>query len=115
MNRVGFTLKVKPELIDEYRRHHTQVWPEMLDALRRSGWHNYSLFLRADGTLFGYVEVPGTFAEALAVMDEEPINARWQEQMAPFFEGAGTAPDQQMQPLEEVFHLDGGEEEDGQP
>ena len=113
MNRVGFTLKVKPELIDEYRRHHEQVWPEMLDALGRSGWHNYSLFLREDGTLFGYVEVPGTFAEALATMEAEPVNARWQALMAPFFEGDGTAPDQQMQTLDEVFHLDGAE--DGQP
>jgi L-rhamnose mutarotase len=110
MNRVGFTLRVKPELIDEYRRHHTQVWPEMLDALRRTGWHNYSLFLRDDGTLFGYVELPGTFAEALAAMDAEPINARWQALMAPYFEGDGSAPDQQMQTLEEVFHLNVGEE-----
>jgi L-rhamnose mutarotase len=107
MNRVGFTLKVRAEMLDEYRRHHAAVWPEMLDALRRTGWHNYSLFLREDGTLFGYVEVPGTFEEALAGMDAEPVNARWQTLMAPFFEGDGRAPDQQMQVLEEVFHLDG--------
>jgi L-rhamnose mutarotase len=106
MPRIGFTLQVKPELIDEYRRHHAAVWPEMLDALRRCGWGNYSLFLRADGTLFGYVEVPGTFDEARAAMDAEPVNARWQALMAPFFEGSGRPADQLMQPLEEVFHLD---------
>ena len=38
MERVGFVLKVKPEMIEEYKRHHENVWPEMLDALRRSGW-----------------------------------------------------------------------------
>ena len=54
MKRIGFLIKVKPEMIDEYKKHHTAVWPEMLTALSRHGWHNYSLFMREDGTLFGY-------------------------------------------------------------
>jgi DeoR family transcriptional regulator, fructose operon transcriptional repressor len=78
LNRYGFTLKVKAEMADEYRRRHTAVWPDMLDALRRAGWHNYSLFLAPDGTLFGYVETPGTLAEAQAAMAEEQVNERWQ-------------------------------------
>ena len=106
MTRVGFVLKVRPELLDEYRRHHAAVWPEMLDALTRSGWHNYTLFLQDDGTLFGYVEVPGTFDDARAAMEAEPVNARWQELMAPYFEGTGEAADRMMRPLDEVFHLD---------
>lgn len=52
MQRIAFTLNVKPHLIDEYRRRHAEVWPEMLDALRETGWTNYSIFLRSDGTLF---------------------------------------------------------------
>jgi L-rhamnose mutarotase len=55
VNRFAFTLRVKVDMLDEYRRRHAAVWPDMLDALRRTGWHNYSLFLRDDGTLFGYV------------------------------------------------------------
>jgi L-rhamnose mutarotase len=54
----------------------------------------------------GYVEVPGTFDEARAAMDAEPVNARWQALMAPFFEGSGRPADRLMQPLEEVFHLE---------
>ncbi|MGH2636335.1 MAG: L-rhamnose mutarotase [Actinomycetota bacterium] len=105
MTRVGFVVKVKPYLIAEYKRHHQSVWPEMLDALRRRGWHNYSLFLRPDGTLFGYFETEGSFDDALAGMANEPVNERWQQLMAPYFEGVGTAPDQMMLELEEVFHL----------
>jgi L-rhamnose mutarotase len=45
-----------------------RVWPEMLDALRDAGWHNYSLFLREDGLLFGYFETPVDLATAQQAM-----------------------------------------------
>jgi L-rhamnose mutarotase len=107
MQRVGFLLKVKPEMVDEYKRRHQSVWPDMLDALRRTGWRNYSLFLRPDGLLFGYFEAEQSFAAALEGMSREEVNQRWQSFMAPFFEGvAGAHADQQMVALEEVFHLD---------
>lgn len=107
MNRIGFLLKVKKELIPEYVEHHKKVWPEMLDALRRTGWHNYSLFMREDGVLFGYFETPESFEVAKQKMASEPINAKWQDFMAPYFEGAGdTHADAMMGDLVEVFHLD---------
>jgi L-rhamnose mutarotase len=106
MKRIGFLLKVKPEMIEEYRRRHEQVWLEMREALSRTGWHNYSLFLRSDGTLFGYFETPDSFAAALEAMSREEVNARWQAEMAPFFEGTGDAADTMMEELVEVFHLD---------
>ena len=107
-NRVAFRLQVRPEMIDECRSHHAAVWPEMRAALSRCGWHHYSLFLDRDGTLFGYLETSGTLSEAVAAMQSEPVNDRWQELMAPYFESGGGADapaDQQMRPLEEVFHL----------
>jgi L-rhamnose mutarotase len=106
MKRVGFLLKVKPEKIDEYKKHHEAVWPEMLDALRRNGWHNYSLFIRDDGLLFGYVEVEDSFQASLEGMAAEPINLKWQEFMAPYFESISGRPDENMTELVEVFHLD---------
>ncbi len=105
MNRVCFTLRVKPTVLEEYKAHHEQVWPEMLDALRRAGWHNYSLFLDDDGLLVGYFETTGTFEECLAAMSTEPINARWQELMSPYFEGSGEHADHMMRQLSQVFHL----------
>lgn len=107
MIRVGFILKVKQDKISEYREHHKVVWPEMLDALRRTGWHNYSLFLRADGTLFGYCEAVESFQASLEGMAREPINKLWQDFMAPYFENlGGEHADQSMQELDEVFHLE---------
>ena len=75
-------------------------------ALRETGWHNYSLFMRDDGLLFGYLETED-FEQALAGMAQREVNARWQAEMAPFFEQLeGKRPDEGMQLLTEVFHLD---------
>ena len=82
------------------------MWPEMLDALRETGWRNYSLFLRPDGLLVGYLEADD-FAACCAAMREHPVNARWQAEMTPFFEALGSGgADDNMFPLEEIFHLD---------
>jgi L-rhamnose mutarotase len=107
MKRVGLLLKVRQDKIEEYKKHHEAVWPEMLDALRRTGWHNYSIFARQDGLLFGYFETPENLQAAQAGMSQEEINAKWQEFMAPYFENlGGLHPDESMVELEEVFHLD---------
>jgi L-rhamnose mutarotase len=107
MKRVGFILKVKADRLDEYRKHHEAVWPEMLQALREAGWHNYALFLREDGLLFGYFETPESLQAAQAKMAEKEINTRWQEFMAPFFESPNNSrPDEMFVELDEIFHLD---------
>lgn len=107
MKRVGFVLKVKQDKISEYREHHKAVWPEMLDALRRTGWHNYTLFLREDGMLFGYYEAAESFQVSLDGMAREPINQLWQRFMAPYFDNLGEEhADRSMQELVEVFHLE---------
>jgi len=104
--RACFLLKVRHEKMDEYKARHAQVWPEMLKALRESGWRNYSLFLQPDGLVVGYVEADD-FEACYAAMKDHPVNARWQAEMAPFFESAnGHGADDLMLPLEEVFHLD---------
>ncbi len=105
LNRIAFRLQVRPERIDEYRAHHAEVWPEMREALQRCGWHRYSLFLDADGTLFGYFETPGTLEDAVVAMQAEPINERWQTLMAPYFVADAAPADKQMRSLDEVFHL----------
>lgn len=105
MQRVCFLLKVKPERLEEYKVRHQAVWPAMRQALSETGWHNYSLFLRDDGLLVGYLETPD-FEAARAAMAERDINAKWQAEMAPFFEALeGRRPDEGLLMLEEVFHL----------
>ena len=105
MKRICFVLYVKPDRLDEYKRRHRSVWPEMLNALRETGWNNYSLFLRDDGMLIGYLETED-FERARMGMASREVNDRWQREMKDFFvQPQGLTPDRAMQPLEEVFHL----------
>jgi L-rhamnose mutarotase len=98
-------LRVKKNRLEEYRSRHRTVWPEMLQALSETGWHNYSLFLSDDGMLVGYVETPD-FEKALAGMEKREVNARWQREMTDFFEiDSGLRPDEAMRPLTPIFHL----------
>ena len=106
LQRVCFLLQVRPERLEDYRERHRTVWPDMLEALRETGWHNYSLFLRDDGLLVGYFETPDLHS-ALSGMQQRDVNARWQAEMAPYFiDLAGKNPDEGFLRLEEVFHLD---------
>lgn len=105
MKRICFILQVKPDRLEEYKARHQTVWPEMQAALRETGWNNYSLFLRDDGLLVGYLETED-FERARAGMARRDVNERWQREMSGFFiQPKGVLPDRVMQPLEEVFHL----------
>ena len=105
MPRVCFTLQVRRDRMAEYVERHAAVWPEMLRALHDTGWHDYSLFLREDGLLVGYL-VTDDLAAAQAGMARTDVNARWQAEMAEFFEELDLPPDQGFWQLDEVFHLE---------
>lgn len=106
MPRMCFTLQVKSSRLEEYRDRHQRVWPEMLAALRDTGWRDYGLYLRDDGLLVGVLETDDLDA-ARAAMERTEVNARWQAEMAPFFEDlSGQRPDEGFQVLDEIFHID---------
>jgi L-rhamnose mutarotase len=103
--RVCFQLQVKPLRLMEYRERHAAVWPEMLRALKDTGWHNYSLFVRDDGLLIGYFETD-SLDDARLGMAKTEVNARWQAEMGEFFVDLDGAPDEGFLELTEVFHLE---------
>ena len=95
---------VDPDRLDQYREAHRAVWPELLTALRDAGWQNYSLFLRDDGTLIGYVEADDLSAAQARVAATE-VNARWQAAMGELFASEGP-PDEAWEIVPEVFNLE---------
>ncbi len=78
MQRIAFTMRIKPGAEEEYRRRHRNVWPELLADLKRAGCQNYSLYLR--GTeLFAYMEVEN-FDRYLEIMATSQVSKRWEAQ-----------------------------------
>jgi len=105
MHRVCFELQVKPDHIEAYKAAHAAVWPDMLQALTDTGWHNYSIFMRPDGLIIGYFETEDLQA-SLDGMAQTEVNARWQEAMADHFVGIDLPADQAFSYLTEVFNLE---------
>lgn len=106
MERVCFRLQIRKDRMAEYIERHAKVWPDMLQALRETGWSNYSIYIDpSDGLLIGYLETEDLEA-AKAGMASREVNARWQSEMAPFFEELdGVAPDEGFLRLQEIFYL----------
>jgi L-rhamnose mutarotase len=97
---------VDPANLEEYRRRHAAVWPELLRALAEAGWRNYSLFLRDDGLLIGYAEADDLDVAQAKVAATE-VNSRWQQEMSTLFGlPEGAAPDTSWELVPEVFNLE---------
>jgi L-rhamnose mutarotase len=107
MKRYGSLIGVRPEALDEYKRHHAAVWPEVLAMIRKCNIRNYSIFLK-DGLLFGYFEYHGAdYAADMAKMAADPKTQEWWAIMMPMQQPLDTrAKGEWWASLEEVFHLD---------
>jgi L-rhamnose mutarotase len=100
--RSAFVLRIRPDRVDDYVEAHRAVWPEMLDALRRAGIRNYSIF-RSENEVFGYFETDDV-ASAARYLEAQDVSSRWQDHMAELLEER--VPDAGPPTLEEIFRLD---------
>ena len=109
MQRMGMVIGVKPDKIEEYKRLHAAVWPEVLAQIAQSNIRNYTIFLREpENLLFGYWEYHGSdFAGDMARMAEDRKTQEWwtftdpcQQPLASRLEG------EQWAMMTEVFHTD---------
>ncbi len=103
--RIGFTLRLPPDRIADYDASHQAVWPEMLALLKESGISHYSIF-RRDAELF-LTFTCADFERTWSQIEKSPVNARWQQAMAPFFAPmAGRRPGERFSMWQEVFYLE---------
>ena len=81
MGQHAWVLEVRPGCEEEYKKRHDEVWPEMLDALKKAGIRNYTIF-RHGLTLIGYFETDD-LEKTVAALARDPVNARWSQTMGP--------------------------------
>lgn len=105
MPRVAFQLRLRPGTIEEYENAHQQVWPELLSKLKQVGISQYSIFRR--GLELFLVMNVADFDRAWDLLAGDPVNQRWQKEMARFFEPiTDTAPGERFPMLKEVFYME---------
>ncbi len=109
MKRVGQVLGIDPERINEYKRYHAAIWPEIAAAISAAGITNYSIFLE-NTTLFAYFEYTGPeeeYEERMAQMAAAPRMREWWDIMESMQRPLATrAPGEWWASMEEVFHQD---------
>lgn len=79
MQRIGMVIGVKPETVEEYKRLHAAVWPEVLAMISACNIQNYSIFLKEpENLLFSFFEYHGTdFSADMAKMAADPKTQEW--------------------------------------
>jgi L-rhamnose mutarotase len=112
MKRYATVIGLRPEKLDEYKKLHAAVWPDVLKTIKQCHIQNYSIFLRRldDGQfyLFSYLEYTGTdYAADMARMAADPPTQRWWAICDPCQKPlAGLGAGEWWAKMDEVFHLD---------
>ncbi|MGB7433823.1 MAG: L-rhamnose mutarotase [Candidatus Acidiferrum sp.] len=105
MPRAAFRLRLKATAIEGYERDHKNVWPELLAKLKEVGISEYSIFRRGQD-LFLVMQVDN-FEAAWKTLENDPVNLRWQQEMAKYFEPvADLKPGERLAVMEEVFYME---------
>ena len=107
MKRYGMMIRLRPENIEDYKRYHATVWPEVLSRIEECNIRNYSIFSK-DDFLFSYFEYAGSDYEAdMAKMAADAKTQEWWAVVKPFMLPIDTRkPGEWWAEMEEVFHLD---------
>jgi L-rhamnose mutarotase len=110
MKRYGMVIGLREDKIEEYKRLHAAVWPDVLAKIAECHIRNYSIYLRKlpDGKhyLFSYFEYVGEdFAADAAAMAADETTQRWWAVCMPCQDPLEGRPEGQWwAPMEEVFH-----------
>ncbi len=81
----AFRMQLKPGVVEEYRRRHDELWPDLAEALGNAGIFDYSIFLDEDTlSLFAVLKVRD--GAPIAELPRQPVMKRWWDYMADLME-----------------------------
>ena len=107
MKRYGSVIKIKTEKIEEYKKLHEDVWPDVLKTISECNIKNYSIYLK-DDYLFSYFEYVGDDFDAdMAKMAADPVTQKWWDVCKPCQSPLESRDEGEWWAnMEEVFHVD---------
>ena len=107
MKRYGQVIRVKEDKIEEYKRLHKAVWPEIQKLIHECNMRNYTIYIK-DNYLFAYFEYVGSdYEKDMRKMSEDAMNQKWWSYCNPCQEPLETREEGEWWAnMEEVFHLD---------
>jgi L-rhamnose mutarotase len=106
VKRIAQVIGIKPEAIAEYERIHADVWPSVLERIKKSNIQNFSIY-RYENLLFAYMEYTGDNYEAdMAAIAADPETQRWWQLTEPMQSPVSQAlPNEWWHTIPERFHL----------
>jgi len=103
MQKYAFTMQLKAGKLDEYKRRHNEIWPELIALLQQAGISDYSIHLdEQTGVLFALLSRADN--HTMDKLPEHPVMQRWWAHMADIME---SNPDNSpvVKPLTAMFYL----------
>ena len=102
--RVAFKMKLNPGVVEDYRKRHDNLWPELHKLLKDAGISEYSIFFDEEtNILFAFQKQAGE--QDSQDLGNTEIVKKWWKYMADIMEtNADNSP--VSTPLEEVFYME---------
>ena len=103
MEKYAFRMTLHEGQLDEYRRRHDEIWPELVALLKEAGVEDYSIHYDAETrALFGVLWRRDN--HEMADLPSHPVMQKWWAHMADIMEThANNEP--VATPLVNVFHM----------
>ena len=79
--KIAFRMFLNPGQVDEYRRRHDAIWPELVTLLKASGIADYSIYLDAEHLVL-FAVLRRTPGHTMADLPAQPVMQRWWAHMA---------------------------------
>ena len=104
MEKYAFKMFLNEGQLSEYKRRHDEIWPELVELLKRAGVSDYTIFLDEEThILFGVLR--RTPDHGMDELPLQPVMKKWWAHMADIMRTqADNSP--VAVPLTPVFHLD---------
>ena len=105
MERKVWKGRIKSGCEAEYIKRHDEIWPELVETLKKAGICNYTIFI-SGSELFGYYECEKGIAFVDDVKSKSDVVARWNEYMKDILEVEIDSETGSALPMLQVFRMD---------